>query len=263
MPSGERGLALTALAVVCVVGAGVWRPAAAQDHAGRYDRLAIEAGLRVYGTLCSQCHGPNGDMVSGIDLRRGLFRRASSDEDLARAIRTGSPAAGMPPFDLQASELAGIVAYIRAGFDATATVTVGDAARGRRLFDGAGACGTCHRVNGRGPRVAPDLTDVGLARTPAAIQRSLMDPTSAMLPINRPVRLVMLDGRVTTGRRLNEDTHSVQLVDDQERLRSIPKSEIRTMVVETASPMPSYAGRLTDAEIADLVAYLLTLKDRP
>jgi putative heme-binding domain-containing protein len=118
-------------------------------------------------------------------------------------------------------------------------------------------------VNGRGPRVAPDLTDVGLARTPAAIQRSLMDPTSAMLPINRPVRLVMLDGRVTTGRRLNEDTHSVQLVDDQERLRSIPKSEIRTMVVETASPMPSYAGRLTDAEIADLVAYLLTLKDRP
>ena len=48
---------------------------------------------------------------------------------------------------------------------------VGDAARGRAIFEGKGTCSTCHRVNGRGPRAAPDLSDIGVARTPAALER--------------------------------------------------------------------------------------------
>ena len=104
-------------------------------------------------------------------------------------ITTGTPG-GMPPFKLQPAELAGVVAFIRARFDATASVAVGDAARGRTIFEGKGACGACHRVNGHGPRLAPDLSDVGIARTPAALERSVRDPSSAMLPINRPVRLI-------------------------------------------------------------------------
>ena len=62
------------------------------------------------------------------------------------------------------------------------------------------------------------------------------------------------------GRRLNEDTFNVQIIDEEERLQSIPKKGLRAFEVETKSPMPSYADRLTRDEIADLVAYLLTLK---
>ncbi len=80
----------------------------------------------LYGPQCSQCHGRDGDQISGIDLRRGLFRRAITNDDLARVITTGT-SAGMPPFKLQPSELTGIVAYIRARFDTTAAVRVGDA----------------------------------------------------------------------------------------------------------------------------------------
>ena len=36
-----------------------------------------------------------------------------------------------------------------------------------------------------------------------------------MMPINRPVRIVTKDGRTITGRRLNEDTYTVQLIDDR------------------------------------------------
>ena len=135
------------------------------------------------------------------------------------------------------------------------------AARGRALFEGKGSCGTCHRVRGRGPRMAPDLSDIGVSRTPAALQRSLRDPSSAMLPINRPVRIVMRDGRAINGRRLNEDTYTVQIIDDTERLMSLAKSDIRNLEVSTVSTMPSYASTLTPDEQADLVAYLLSLRE--
>jgi len=73
---------------------------------------------------------------------------------------------------------------------------------------------------------------------------------------------VLFDGSTINGRRLNEDTATVQLIDDNERLRSIAKRDIRTLDVATVSTMPAYAGVLTDAEISDLVGYLLTLRTR-
>ena len=134
-------------------------------------------------------------------------------------------------------------------------------ARGRAIFEGKGTCGACHRVSGRGPRAAPDLSDIGVARAPAALERSVRDPSSAMLPINRPVRIVTKEGKTIRGRRLNEDTHTVQIIDEEEQLRSIAKRDLRTFEVETKSSMPAYGDRLTKDEIADVVAYLLTLRE--
>ena len=235
--------------------------ATAQDHPGQYSAMDIETGSRLYAGQCVLCHGPNGDVVAGVDLRRGQFRRAVSDEDLARVIAKGLPEAGMPGFKLQPSELDGLVAFIRAGFDVSGTaVKVGHVGRGQEIFEGKGGCAACHRVNGKGPRVAPDLSDIGAIRTPSALQRSLLDPTSAMLPINRPVRAVTRDGRTIRGRRLNEDTYSVQLIDEQERLVSLVKADLSEYELSKTSPMRSMAGILTADEQADLVAYLLSLK---
>ena len=69
------------------------------------------------------------------------------------------------------------------------------------------------------------------------------------------------DGKTIRGRRLNEDTYTLQMVDEHEQLLSIAKSETQSIEVETKSPMPAYANRLTADEIADLVAYLLTLRE--
>ena len=150
----------------------------------------------------------------------------------------------MPPFRLQPSELTGIVAFIRAHFDTTASVRVGDAARGRAIFEGKGTCGTCHRVNGRGPRAAPDLSDIGVARAPAALERSIREPSSALMPINRPVTIVMKDRTIIRGRRLNEDTFTVQVIDEKERLLSIAKRDIEVLEVSTKASMPAFADRL-------------------
>lgn len=231
------------------------------DHPGQYTQDEIATGARIYSAQCLFCHGRDGDQVSGIDLRRGVFRQTRDDTDLARVISTGTPA-GMPPFALSAGDLTGIIAYMRAAFDGSASIQVGDAVSGKALFEGKGECGSCHRVGPTGPRLAPPLNDIGLARTPAALERSIREPSSAMMPINRPVRIVMNDGNTLNGRRLNEDTATVQIIDASEQLRSLAKRDIRTLEVATVSTMPAYADRLTDAEIADLVAYLLTLKTR-
>src|SRR4051794_11515672 len=102
----------------------------------------------------------------------------------------------MPAFaTFQSSEVTAVIAFVRAGFDAdAAAVKVGDPVRGQALFSGKGRCATCHRVNGNGPRVATDLSDIGAIRSAASLQRALLDPASSMLPANRTVRAVMRDG---------------------------------------------------------------------
>ena len=244
---------------------GAPAPAAAQaiaDHT--YTAEAIEAGSRVYVSECALCHGPNGDGVDGIDLRRGLFRNARSDDDLRQVITSGVGGSRMPAFDdLRPEELDGVVAYIRAGFDPSGVaVRVGDAARGEAVFRGAGRCTNCHRVNGEGGRrFAPDLSDIGVVRTAAAIQRTILDPTSALQPIHRPVRIVTSDGETIRGRRLNEDTHTVQIVDSEERLRSFVKAELAEYEVRTTAAMPT--PELAPDQVADLIGYLLTLRGLP
>jgi len=232
-----------------------------QLHDAQYPDVDIVYGASLYAARCVTCHGVQGDAIGGVNLRSGKFRNAVTDTDLGRFIRAGSQAAGMPPFALDNAEMAGIIAYLRNmnTFD-TASMKSGDVARGRALFEGKGGCVACHRVGRVGSRVAPDLSDIGSQRSPGSLQRSLLDPSSQMMPINRPVRLVKKDGTVVNGRRLNEDTYSLQVIDDKERLHSILKADLKDFTISKTSPMPSYKNTLSSPEIADVLGYLQSLK---
>ena len=81
-----------------------------------------------------------------------------------------------------------------------------------------------------------------------------------MLPSSRPVRAVTRDGKVINGRRLNEDTYTVQLIDEQEHLLSLTKADLREYTVLKSTPMPSYKDKFSSQELADLEAYLLSLR---
>jgi putative heme-binding domain-containing protein len=233
---------------------------AAQEHAGQFSPVDVETGYGLYNVNCITCHGPNGDQVEAVNLASGRFRHASSDADLTNLIQTGIPGTAMPAGRYTTAELAGLVAYLRAMHDFAAEPARGDAARGRTLFEGKGNCASCHRVNGSGSRAAPDLTDIGAVRTADALRRSLVTPGESIAPINRPIRAVTRDGTVITGRRLNEDTYTVQLITPDERLLSLVKADLREFAILTTSTMPSYANTLGPADLDDLVAYLRTLK---
>ncbi len=233
----------------------------AQDHAGHYTPEAIERGSRLYGANCAFCHGPNGDSITGVDLKSGKFRNATSDEDLAKVITNGLPGTAMPPHKLNTTELDGVIAYVRNMREFSSTgVAVGDAARGKALYAGTGACATCHRIDGVGSRSGPDLSDIGSIRSAAQLQKTLLDPTANMLPQNRSVRAVTKAGQTITGRRLNEDSYTLQLIDSKENLVSLEKSQLREFTVLKTSPMPSFKDKLNAQQLSDVIAYLLTLK---
>ena len=168
----------------------------------------------------------------------------------------------MPGRQLDPPEVTGIVAFIRTMRDFNAgSVTLGDRARGRAKFE-EGKCSTCHLVNGVGSHIGPDLSEIGRSRPAGALQQSLIDPASRMMPINRPVRIVTKEGKTIIGRRLNEDTFTVQLIDDQERLLSLSKADFREYTILKTSTMPSFKDKLNAQEMADLLAYLVSLKGR-
>ena len=252
-------LSIAAFAFSALLGMSAQHTLAQEVGDHQYTSEAIEAGYKVYAQQCALCHGPQGALVDGINLRLGQFRTAQSDSDLKRVISEGAAEGRMPAFALRAEELNGLIAFIRAGFDpGGVAVIVGDPVRGKQLFEGKGRCADCHRVAGVGPRTAPDLSNIGIIRTPASLQRNIVDPSTALLPINRAVRLVTRFEETIVGRRLNEDTYTVQVIDSQERLRSLNKADL--VSYEISDEPSKQATTMSSDEVADVIGYLLTLR---
>ena len=116
-------------------------------------------------------------------------------------------------------------------------------------------------MNGAGSRVGPDLSSIGATRSAVELQRALIDPNADVQPQNRFYRLTRKDGTTVEGRLLGHDTFSVQLLDSKEQLRSFSKADLRDAAF-IPSPMPSYRTTLTAQELADVVSYLSSLRNR-
>jgi len=99
------------------------------------------------------------------------------------------------------------------------------------------------------------------AEHPTVLERSLVDPTAEVVPAGRFYRVVTKDGATVTGRLLNIDTYTVQMIDTKEQLRSFTKANLKESGF-IASPMPSYKSTFNAQELADVVSYLVSLKGR-
>jgi putative heme-binding domain-containing protein len=224
---------------------------------------AVDEGRQLFIDNCGVCHGPDGDSVPGVDLGHGKFKRASSYDDLIKVIRDGVPETAMPAFleYLGDLEMRTIINYLRfMAANAYSTSAPGDPVRGKTIFEGKGDCLSCHRVKDKGSRLGPDLGEIGMVRRMIELERSLLEPNAEILRQNRLVRVVTRGGLTITGRLLNQDTFSVQLIDSDERLYSLEKSNLNEYAFIDQSPMPGYRDKLNQGELADLVSYLVSLK---
>lgn len=146
------------------------------------------------------------------------------------------------------------------GQSSTAPLPAGNGTAGAAIVAGKGDCQNCHRIFGKGSRLGPDLTDIGSLRKPEQIEASLLDPNAEILPENRFYRVVTRDGTTIIGRLLNLDTFQVMMLDPKEQLRTFTKSDLREHGFAAGSIMPSFQSTLSRQELADVIAYLLTLK---
>src|SRR5262249_23171590 len=135
----------------------------------------------------------------------------------------------------------------------------GDVAKGKALVASSG-CLNCHRIGDNGKRVGPNLSDIGGRRTAERLATSIVSPDDEVLAENRYVSVTLRDGSTVRGRLLNHDAFSVQLIDPQEQLRSFETGEIRGYSILTKGLMPSFQGKLSPEQVADIVVYLGSLK---
>jgi putative heme-binding domain-containing protein len=229
---------------------------AAQEGHG-YTAVDIERGSQLFLANCSNCHGPDGDAIPGVDLSSGQFRRAVSDDELVKLIQSGIPGTAMPPSNSSERDASRIVAFLRTMNKSGASqLPDGNAEDGKAVFEGSGQCLNCHRVEGKGGFLGPDLSAMGKARRSEELERALLDPGADVRVDNHTVRLVGGDGKQVTARLLNQDTYRLLAIDNGGQLLSWSKDSLREFEVMSASPMPNYAGRLSQQQIADVIAYL-------
>jgi mono/diheme cytochrome c family protein len=278
--------------LVLVPGVALWAvvvmlsaPVRAQQHG--YTAAEIEEGRKLYDANCGRCHNDTGDGVTGVELFRQI-RRANSDEDIAKLIQAGIPGTSMPPHNFSTQQSMNVVAFLRSMVGVTPTTTAGaaasggsvstgltgDATRGKAVVEGKGGCLTCHAVNGNGGKNGPDLgavvtgaaagnAAVGRFAPPppnaAALERSILDPDADVALPFRTFQVTTRSGQTVRGSLLNQDTFSIQMRDGAGELRAFQKSDLSQSGF-VPSPMPSYRGRLAPQEVADVVAYLLSLR---
>jgi hypothetical protein len=79
-------------------------------------------------------------------------------------------------------------------------------------------------------------------------------------PNNRLYRVVTHGGKTITGKLLNQDVYSLQMLDSEGRLLAFQRAELGDAGFVQTPPMPSYRDKLSSQEQADLLAYLASLK---
>jgi cytochrome c oxidase cbb3-type subunit III len=226
--------------------------------------FATEADIQQGGGLfqihCSYCHGVHGEGGRGADLTAGEYRMGGSDSELYATIRYGVPGSEMPAVRVSDDEVWKLVGFVkRLGSQGLVEKAPGDPAAGQALYARNG-CAACHRIGREGSDLGPALTDVGRRRGLAFLEESIVRPEAYVSNNFRAVQVVGKSGQNTSGIRLNEDDLSIQLRDISGNLRSFLKQDIREIRRDRPSLMPSWASRLSKTELADLIAFLNSLK---
>lgn len=134
-----------------------------------------------------------------------------------------------------------------------------DAAAGRRTFyhpQGAG-CFKCHRIDGRGGRVGPDLSRAVGTMNRVQLIQSILEPSREIAPQYVAWAFATHDGKVVTGMIVHENEGKTIVGNSEGQTVELKTADIAERVPQRISVMPEkLTDRLTLQELRDLIAFL-------
>ena len=223
----------------------------------------VAAGKVVFEGHCALCHGIDGGGGRGPSLRRAKLTHAADDDALKSLIENGIAPEMPPAWYLSPEEIANVAAYVRTFGNVPPEVLPGDPARGKAIYARSG-CSACHILAGEGSGYGPELTDVGARRGSSRLRETLQNPAKTIPEDFLFVEAATSSGQTIRGIRLNEDTFSIQLKDQQGRFHSFRKSDLRDLKkLRGETPMPAYGSALSAAELDDLINFLASQRGKP
>jgi putative heme-binding domain-containing protein len=247
--------------VLCVICGGL---IAAQDPPSKNpldgNADAIRAGMGLFRGRCADCHGMDAKGVRAPDITQ-VWASGRTDAGLFKTIREGVPGTEMPA-NPRVSDYENwqILAYLRTlAAPAPTDPPRGNAMNGEKIFRA--NCAGCHRVNGAGGRLGPDLSRIGIARSRDAVLARIRRGSEGFGQGYEPVTVTPQAGPPIQGVKKNEDLFSVQIMDTRERIQGYEKDKMKAVKNETKSAMPIFGpDRLSDSDLDDLLRYLQTLR---
>lgn len=146
----------------------------------------------------------------------------------------------------------------------SALLVQADVDRGRDFFfdpvRGAG-CAACHRVRGKGSSVAPDLSGIGSRLSADNVIQAILQPSASITEGYSLHRFAVADGIEHSGAIIRETDAAVILLQANGAQTSIKTGSIRSREKLNQSVMPDGYELFGNAQLADLTAWLLTLRD--
>lgn len=138
----------------------------------------------------------------------------------------------------------------------------GDAEAGRRLFFDRTelSCLRCHKMQGTGGEVGPDLTGLGKRVDRAYILESLVEPNRQIAKGFDTVVLELTSGQVRSGILKSEDAKEVRLMTPEGQTLVVPKSEIEQRNRGPSSMPSDLIQKMSRRELRDLVEFLAQAK---
>jgi putative membrane-bound dehydrogenase-like protein len=136
----------------------------------------------------------------------------------------------------------------------------GDAKAGEIVFfhpRGPG-CYLCHRIDGRGESIGPDLSHVGAALKRDKLIESVLEPSKEIAPAFVTWLITTRDGKQHVGVLVDESANSTWTIADAQGKRTVVKiTDVEDRVAQATSIMPAELyGQMTRGEFLDLIAFL-------
>lgn len=139
----------------------------------------------------------------------------------------------------------------------------GDAANGRKLVyeQGVGQCIICHKVEGKGGIVAPDLSKIASEKRATAkyLLESILDPSAYVVPGFGNITVVSKSGDSIIGSLVKEEKSGLTLKLADGSTKFVKASDVKSKTPPISS-MPPMGSILKAHELRDIIAYLQTLK---